>query len=244
LKNIEVKLSSGKVVELRGLSAKEQMNADISAGGEQSKVNYYRLAMAVAKIDGQSPIKVGTGKGSGVLEIIASSSLHLDTIIDKFKGFEIDEMESAYRTEFSPFTAVIQKAAYQDLTAEQLIEDPSLAIKSLVTQLDISGNYVVPLSSDREAELRAISAREQMCADAWAHGNTTKLLYFRTVMAVERLGTETFQPAQSAKDLEERIDRLSGLDVDELGYVYLDKFSTRGEILKNELSPPSSDSSQ
>ena len=241
--HVIVQLSSGKVVELRGLSARQQLDADISADGDQSKVEYYRLAMAVAKIDGEPPIKVAKG-GSGVMEIIASSSLHLDSIIDKFKGFEIDEMKFSYKTKFTPFMVTIAKNDYHDLTAEQLMDDPSLAVSHLILKLDVSGNFVFPLSSGKETELRAITAREQMCADSWAHGNTSKLLYFRAVMAIERLGDKTFEPARSAKDLEERLVHLSGLDIDEIGYVYTSKFSATGHILKNEPSPPSSDSSQ
>jgi hypothetical protein len=244
LEKIEIKLSTGKVVELRGLTAKEQMNADMSAGGDPSKLIYYRIAMAVAKIDGEPPIKVVADKGPRSLEVITSSSLHLDQIIDRFNGSEIDALQNIYRLKFAPFMAVAMKAEYQDLTAEQLAEDPLLAITELVLQLDITGHYLVPLSSGREAELRAITAREQMCSDSWANGDATRVSYFRAVMAIARLGDEDFEPAQSAKDLETRIGLLSGLDADEIGFVYNQKYSARGEILKNESSPPSSDSSQ
>lgn len=82
---IELTLSSGRVVQLRELTAEEQMNADVSAATNGSgglPQAYYRAVASLAKLDSEvfGP---------------AGSDLDLETRIDLFDASEFNEIVAA-----------------------------------------------------------------------------------------------------------------------------------------------------
>lgn len=102
-------------------------------------------------------------------------------------------------------------------------------------------NLTLTLSSGRTAELREITAREQMNADACSEGEPVKLGYYRVAMSLAKLGDEDLPRSSSKVALDSIIDRLTGREIDELGAVLQVKFGPDPGVLKKALSPPSSD---
>lgn len=91
----------------------------------------------------------------------------------------------------------------------------------------------VKLSSGRTAELRPLSAREQMRADACSKGNPVLLGYYRVAMALAKLDDKDFMPPPNDLMLDAVIDQLSGVEIDELGSAYGESFAPKGEVIKN-----------
>lgn len=97
MENICIKLSSGKVVEVQALTAREQMFADVCSKGVPVQLLYYRVAMAITKIGDEAIPK-------------ATSDIDLDSVIDRLSGQDIDEIGSAYGDEFAPNGEVIKNS--------------------------------------------------------------------------------------------------------------------------------------
>ena len=187
MENIRVKLSTGHVGELRELSARDQMNADISVD-DMSEISYYRVAAALVQFDER-------------VFPPAQAKLELEARIDLLTGQDMDELASAYTKSFK-------------------------------------------VNSDG-FELRELKAREQMFADRVAKQVPAKLMYYRVALALDRIGDKVFGPLTAPididriKELDSRIDQLTGPQVDALGELYVERFTPNAEILKNELSAPS-----
>ena len=94
-------------------------------------------------------------------------------------------------------------------------------------------NISVKLSSGKTAEIRPLSAREQMRADSCSKGNPVLLGYYRVAMSLAKLDEREFSPATSDLALDAVIDALSGQEIDELGVAYGEAFAPKGEIIKN-----------
>lgn len=97
MENITVKLSSGKMVELRPLNMLEQEQADAMANGSTVKMIYNRVAMAVTKIDD---------------EVIppARSDLAIVAVKQRLSGRDADELGAAYSDAFAPNGEVIKNS--------------------------------------------------------------------------------------------------------------------------------------
>lgn len=92
----EKTLSSGKIIALRAISGREQMNADSVAGGNPSKSIYYRCMMAITRI--------GETKYAP-----ATSDLELNARLDALTGRECDEIAMFYAENFMPEGADVKK---------------------------------------------------------------------------------------------------------------------------------------
>ncbi len=92
---------------------------------------------------------------------------------------------------------------------------------------------IVTLSSGRTAELRELSARQQMNSDIAGKGDATRILYFRIASALTKLGDQAFDAPKNDLEIEARIDMLSGREIDELAQAYTKQFGAKGDALKN-----------
>lgn len=110
LENIRVKLSSGRIAELRPISAQEQMTADVYTGGNPVLIGYYRIATALVSLDGVAPLPV-------------TSDLNLKARVNLFSGTEIDELGNFYAVAFAPKGELLKNESsptFSDSFAEPL----------------------------------------------------------------------------------------------------------------------------
>jgi len=232
---ITVRLSTGKVAELHPLSSAEQVRADCCAMSDPMRTEYYRIAASIKKLTLED--------GTEVLIGPVLSSANLEMMIERLSGRDQDELRDAYKAQWTPFKDAILKKFVE--IGEEGMESASTleSVLDFITELGPDGNRVFELTSGKKVAMREITARQQMQADSWTRGEVARIGYYRTGIAVASIDGQEVPPPETIEALDGVLRRFTGLDLDELGSAYTVVFSVKPEVLKNENSPPSSDSS-
>lgn len=232
---ITVRLSTGKTAVLHALTGVEQIRADCAAQADPMKTPYYRIASSIKQLT--------MPDGTEVPILPVQSSSNLDSVMNQLKGRDQDELRRAYEGEWTPFMAAIRERL------GNLSDDEIDSVKTIASVLDVlmedspNGYRVLPLTSGKKVALRELTARQQMAADSWTNGETARLGYYRTGMAVSLVDETEIATPETLDDLDAVLKRFTGLDFDELGSAYGILFSVNPEVLKNDPRPPSSDCS-
>lgn len=94
--NVIVKLSSGRIAEVRQLGAREQLSADCCGKDLMTEFSYYRAAASLVRLDDQTFAP-------------ATSDLELDSRIDMLSASEFNDLRNAYDATFSLKAEEIEK---------------------------------------------------------------------------------------------------------------------------------------